>query len=78
MCGVAEIHWAQWLSVTVPSVFTRVSVGTCRVYIAEEGGIIRNFMSDLAKGSAGRPISVGVLFTNKSVPLCPVLLCSQR
>jgi hypothetical protein len=52
--------------------------GTCRVYIAEEGGIIRNFMSDLAEGSAGRPISVGLLFTNKSVPLCPVLLCSQR
>ena len=51
---------------------------TCRVYIAEKGGIIRNFMSDLAEGSAGRPISVGLLFTNKSVPLCPVLLCSQR
>jgi hypothetical protein len=52
--------------------------GTCRVYIAEEGGIIRNFMSDLAEGSAGSSISVGLLFTNKSIPLCPGLFRSQR
>ena len=51
---------------------------TCRVYIAEEGGIIRNFMSDLAEGSAGSPISVGLLFTNKSIPLCPGPLGGQR
>ena len=26
---------------------------TCRVYIAEEVGMMRNFMDDLAEGSAG-------------------------
>jgi hypothetical protein len=51
--------------------------GTCGVYIAGEGGIIRNFMIDLAEGSAGSPLSVGLLFTNKSIPLCPGLLRSQ-
>ena len=33
--------------------------GTCRVYMAEEVGIIRNVMNDLAEGSADSPIAVG-------------------
>ena len=33
--------------------------GTCRVYITEEVGIIRNVMDDLAEGSADSPLAVG-------------------
>ena len=33
--------------------------GTCRVYMAEEGGINRNVIDDLAQGSADSPIAVG-------------------
>jgi hypothetical protein len=51
--------------------------GTCRVYIAEEVGIIRNVMNDLAYGSADGPLAVGLLFTNKSISLCPGPLRSQ-
>ena len=32
--------------------------GTCRVYMAEEGGINRNVIDDLAKGSANGPVAV--------------------
>ena len=32
---------------------------TCRVYMVEEVGIIRNVMSDLASGSADDSIEVG-------------------
>ena len=52
--------------------------GTCRVYIAGEVGINRNVMGDRAQGSADSPLAVGLLFTNKSIPLCPGLLRSQR
>ena len=35
--------------------------GTCRIYMAEEVGIIRNVIDDLAYGSADGPIAVGRL-----------------
>ena len=42
--------------------------GTCRVYIAEEGGIIRNGMFDLAWGRAGSPLVVGFFLLEQVDP----------
>ena len=46
---------------------------TCRFYIAEEGGIIRNGMFDLAWGRAGSPLAVGFSL-HEQVEVVPVTI----